>query len=369
MFPFIVLVLITSFLSCIYFFKFIFAGKKSNSFFFKFLEVWTNIIVPAIFLLMFDLTQKNECCGTEAMFSPAHRSGIYIVIVLAVAAYFYSSYRKTIAPPLAELLISILLITGIVINVLLCFHIHGNMMGSFYWPFGNIPIIFLFIMQFTENQQLLTKHLTENGFISKSNTSKFSLAILRLQPEFKTPVFLLLMVPLLSALSLLLYIFGQQPDNLIRSFTETYHYGFSQLDYLCENVQCGGHFLCSVGANGHKNVVRPVRYGERLGRKIICTRQLLISNAFEELLIEKMPRMHRFIRRRYNIVGKMIHRYYFIFNNKYFSDVIYLLMKPLELLFLTVLYLFDRQPENRIAIQYIHKRDKQLLSVKLNLAK
>ena len=34
-------------------------------------------------------------------------------------------------------------------------------------------------------------------------------------------------------------------------------------------------------------------------------------------------------------------------------DVIYYLMKPLEWIFLLVLYLVDRKPENRIALQYI----------------
>ena len=34
-------------------------------------------------------------------------------------------------------------------------------------------------------------------------------------------------------------------------------------------------------------------------------------------------------------------------------DIIYYLMKPLEWLFLLVLYLVDRKPENRIALQYI----------------
>ena len=37
------------------------------------------------------------------------------------------------------------------------------------------------------------------------------------------------------------------------------------------------------------------------------------------------------------------------------ADIIYFLMKPLEWLFLLVLYLFDTNPENRIAVQYPHK--------------
>ncbi len=38
-----------------------------------------------------------------------------------------------------------------------------------------------------------------------------------------------------------------------------------------------------------------------------------------------------------------------------FADLIYFLMKPLEWLFLIVLYLVDANPENRIALQYTGK--------------
>ena len=43
---------------------------------------------------------------------------------------------------------------------------------------------------------------------------------------------------------------------------------------LCENVMCGGHFLCSVGANGHEKIVRPQRIGYRNGNLIICRNQV-----------------------------------------------------------------------------------------------
>ena len=42
------------------------------------------------------------------------------------------------------------------------------------------------------------------------------------------------------------------------------------------------------------------------------------------------------------------------------ADIVYLIMKPLEWLFVAVLYLFDEKPENRIVLQYLpydHVRD------------
>ena len=40
-------------------------------------------------------------------------------------------------------------------------------------------------------------------------------------------------------------------------------------------------------------------------------------------------------------------------NKPWQADLIYIIMKPLEWLFLITLYLFDVNPENRIAVQYI----------------
>ena len=96
-------------------------------------------------------------------------------------------------------------------------------------------------------------------------------------------------------------LFGQKPDSVIRAFTETYKHGFSQWDYKCDNVTCGGHYLCSVAAKGHTQIIKPERFGVRNGGRIICNRQLLISNAFEDLMQEMFPSLHRVIRQQYNV--------------------------------------------------------------------
>jgi hypothetical protein len=183
--------------------------------------------------------------------------------------------------------------------------------------------------------------------------------ILNLKPIVKFPVILVLCLPILVLITAILLLAGQKPDSIVRAFTETYKHGFSEWDYKCANVECGGHYLCSVAANGHRSVVKPKRIGIRNGRYIICNRQLLISNAFEELIAENCPLLHKSIRKQYNKVGRFIHRYYGIFNNKLVSDFIYFIMKPLEWFFLITLYTFDRKPENRIAKQYLSKEDRQ----------
>ena len=88
-----------------------------------------------------------------------------------------------------------------------------------------------------------------------------------------------------------------------------------------------------------------------------------IPNAFEELLEEKMPFLHQHIRKNYDRIGNLVHRYYGIFNIKWVSDVIYMLMKPAEWFFLLILYTFDTKPEDRIAKQYLDNQDRQLIAL------
>src|SRR5437588_12469663 len=57
------------------------------------------------------------------------------------------------------------------------------------------------------------------------------------------PLLALLALPLLVLVSVVLYLFGQQPDTLVRAFTDSYKHGFSQQYYLWDIVQCGGLFL------------------------------------------------------------------------------------------------------------------------------
>jgi hypothetical protein len=77
----------------------------------------------------------------------------------------------------------------------------------------------------------------------------------------------------------------------------------------------------------------------------------MIANAFENVLEEKTPKMHRVIRDFYDKYGFPIADY--IRTNKVACDITYIVMKPLEWLFLIVLYLVDVNPENRIVVQYM----------------
>ena len=157
-----------------------------------------------------------------------------------------------------------------------------------------------------------------------------------------------MIIPLLLVITIILILFGQDSNSLIKVFTETTTWRFSQqmhppiLDHK-------GHYLCTVAASGNPAIVKPLRLGKRNGNTIIVNRQLLIANAFEEMIQDFSPKLHRFIRRNYDHYGYNLS---LKINTNLRSNFTYLIMKPLEWMFLFCLYLFCEKPEERIGRQY-----------------
>lgn len=160
---------------------------------------------------------------------------------------------------------------------------------------------------------------------------------------------ILLMIPMLGIVICILTLFGQAPDAAIKVFTETADYTFST-KIPPQNIYYDEHYLCTVAAGGHKKIVKPVRMGKRHGHAVVVNRQLMIANAFEQILEEKTPRAHRVIRNFYDKYGFPVAR---LIKSKIVADIIWFIMKPLEWIFLIVIYLTDINPEDRIARQYL----------------
>lgn len=338
------------------FLRFLISGKRILAGVIKFvIELFSIVTSPLIYLSLLD-PAINDCCTESATFSPEHKLTIYFLIALFVAMYFISSYLHKMQSPIVETFINVCLVGGVIFNIFIGIHVEG-----FFFLLGNLPIIILFLFQLHDNHIKFMEFSEGQESTSASKLEQLAWKVLKADLLVKIPILTLLLIPIMAIISSMLLLFGQKPDSIIRAFTDTYRHGLSELDYLCENVQCGGHFLCSVAASGHRKVVSPVRLGERGGAKIMCNRQLLVANAFEELIQEKMPRAHRLIRKNYNKVGDVVHKYYGIFNLKIVSDLVYVLMKPLEYIFLFTLYIFDQKPENRIAKQYLSRQDRKTL--------
>ncbi len=154
----------------------------------------------------------------------------------------------------------------------------------------------------------------------------------------------------IALIEIIFVLLGQGLDAPIKAFTETADWTFSQ-QIPPPPLEYDGHYLCTVAAGGHRKVVKPLRLGTRRNETIVVNRQLCIANAFEELIQEKMPRFHRRIRYIYDTYGYPISRK---ITTPTRADIIYILMKPLEWMFLIFLYTFDLKPEQRIARQYTY---------------
>lgn len=162
-------------------------------------------------------------------------------------------------------------------------------------------------------------------------------------------------LPVLGVVYAILVLLGQGPHALIRAFTDTSGWAFSQ-QTSPPNVFFDEHYLCTVAAGGHKELVKPIRGGIRHGHPVIVNRQLLIANAFEQVISDHLPRLHRTIRGFYDRYGFDLAKR---IRTKWAADTVWVLMKPLEWSFLAVIYLCVRHPEDLIAMQYtgIHYRE------------
>jgi hypothetical protein len=158
----------------------------------------------------------------------------------------------------------------------------------------------------------------------------------------------ILLIPVFVIITLILLLFGQEKDSLIKIWTETTEWRFSQKEHP-PFLYSGGHYLCTVAACGHPCIVKPMRLGTRNGKTIIVNRQLMIANAYEDMLKRRLGKTHKAIRFIYDRYGYSVSKF---ITNKYASDIVYILMKPFEYFFLINLYLFELKPEHRINEQY-----------------
>lgn len=165
----------------------------------------------------------------------------------------------------------------------------------------------------------------------------------------------LLIFPAAGLLEILFILIGQGPDGFIKAFTMTADWTFST-QTPPPPIEYEGHYLCTVAAGGHKKIVKPLRYGNRLGKRIIVNRQLLAANAFEDMIKERFPHFHKIVRGIYDRYGYPVSRH---ITTKCRADLTYIIMKPLEFIFILTLYTFDKNPENRIAVQYSDYNHKQ----------
>ena len=266
-----------------------------------------------------------------------------LAVLFAVAVIGHICLRfipQNKRPPLFSALCISSIYIGCALCVLWCIQISGSSFFLFLFPINYIILSLRVIACEVLSADKTAEEQTKMPRISAFLHNKSSLPVLAL----------LLLIPLLGIIAVILLLFGQEPDSVVKLWTETADWTMSQ-KIAPENLPRDGHYLCTVAAEGHKKLVKPLRTGKRHGHEITVNRQLCIANAFEQLLSERAPHLHRAIRNFYDKTGYPIAKH---IKTPLAADIVYIIMKPLEWLFLLVLYLFDTKPENRIATQYPH---------------
>lgn len=262
-------------------------------------------------------------------------------------------WRGRQLPPLTLVISLVFLLIGFFVNIAVIIQVfvhNTNTMGInkgdnfFFFP---MPILNM-IMYFS----LINKVMNEEK--NKAQTRVYTNKFLNQVNQFlanrydETSWALIFTIPVFLFSTLILILFGQEPDAIIKAFTDTTTWTFSQKEHP-PVLDHSGHYLCTVAAKGSPNVVQPIFIGKRHGRKIIVNRQLQIANAFEEMIQNFSPKIHYFIRKNYDRYGYNLS---LKINTQWASNLTYFLMKPLEWLFLFSLYLLVESPEKKIRRQY-----------------
>ncbi len=276
-----------------------------------------------------------------------------LTIISVIAYMILRLFKDYDLPPLLNVICMSGMYIGIILSIAWLVQItniiiQNSMILQFYlliFPFNYILCSAKLIVDKVKNYEVNNKKEYKNKILNKLNNL--------LKNSQSWPIYALILIfPILGIIISILTLFGQQPDAIIQAFTQTSDWAFSlkEAPHTIILPSEGGHYLCTVSLKGHKKIVKPIRYGIRRNQRIVVNRQLCVANAFEDLIQEKTPKIHKIIRNFYDKYGYPLSKH---INNAFTADIIYILMKPLEYIFLAVLYLFDKKPENRIAVQYL----------------
>lgn len=342
------------------------ANKKLLKPFIRFdqVAIWYGLILEFLYL-----TEGKYVTGSDwsvqlknleihtPIFSEAAPTIIFIFII-GIAGYLYLRVRplKKIPPLMAIISMSAMYLWVIEVLVFTVQVFKGDLSGDnlldvylLVYPVCIICIVARTVISKVHEWQ---EYEMERAKIQSNPLLNFADKILsnsKLWPIYA----IIFMFPLLGIIIGILLLFGQAPDSVIKAWTETADWTLS-LKEAPQNIEYDEHYLCTVAAGGHKKIVKPVRKGIRHGHEVIVNRQLCIANAFEQILEEKTPRFHKLVRGIYDRYGFPVAR---LIKSKWIADIIYILMKPLEWIFLMVIYTIDVHPENRIVTQYMGKND------------
>lgn len=287
---------------------------------------------------------------------PFYEKNVLSLCLFALAAMvcLYLLDRGRVMPPLAAVICVSGVYGGIILGLFYISQLAVNILNDLnllvavgYLILFPVNIFIISARVIRETVLLYTTYFRENDIESKNRLDGFLRS--SLEKAAGWVLFPLIgLIPFTGVLVCLCILCGQGPFGIIRAFTNTSDWTYSAM-ISPPPVEYEGHYLCTVAVNGHERVVKPLRLGVRHGVVIGVNRQLCAANAFEQLIEDKAPRLHRLVRHIYDKYGYPVSKH---ITTRLRADIVYILMKPLEWMFVAVLYLFDRDPESRIAVQY-----------------
>lgn len=351
----------------------IFAVKKKERPIFEMIAFFIGSIYMILAYTLWELpdykTPLNAWGGDSAHepVAAAYWPAILLIVLWGFGSYMILKFKRKLLPPLAEVFLLAGVYAGCAFTLVFLFqllmgadpqpymeegvkHVFGMNFSDYFVMVCLCVVPVLFLIHCVQLMVLLVKEKVakqESIHYENKILERVNLFLLKGANLFFVAVVALL--PILFLLVMILVLFGQQPDSFILVFTKTSDWILSK-EIAPPPVAFDTHYLCTVSLKGHRKLVKPIRYGMRRGEKIVVNRQLCVANAFEQLLEERTPRFHRAVRNFYDTYGYPVSKH---IKSAWSADITYLIMKPLEWIFLVVLYLFDEKPEDRICRQYL----------------
>jgi len=285
---------------------------------------------------------------------------IWVLTFVSIYFYFLSRTKKHTTGPLTLVAIPSALTMGTILALLQFVHfipfflIGGSFAASplfffsiFVFPaFSLIQVTILFAVELycalQYNKNIVLNDINKNDLINGLATIYFGKYYLIAQ-VISFPIFI-------TIVQYVFIIVTQKPDSIIQAFIESRDGLFSQGTCNICVSNSNPEYLCTIAAFGSDKIVKPLHYGYRQGNTIRVNRQLKICNAFEEMIAEKTPTIHKCLRAFYDGLQIPIEKWKKI---KLVSNILYIIIKPMEWTFLLALYVFEKYPETKIGKQYL----------------
>ena len=342
-------------------------------FIFIFAIIYISLFIVGNFFVFRDYPDYYEQILPTMMYTPfatEHILSLQLYEILYIVAVLTVIIKMRKLPPLALSLCIVFIVIGTILNVIVLLQYlditWDNLIPHLNFSIGEITFSKLWrnnagsfaiyrIMNLLLSLYVILKLISQEKYIAinRRYNNKFLNKINTIIAKHYFICSFILLIPVFIIVTVILLLFGQESDSIVKVWTETTTWTFSQHDHPpFLDMPEGGHYLCTVAACGHPKIVKPLKFGIRHNKIIIVNRQLQIANAFEEMIANYFPTFHRVVRIIYDRYGYPISKK---ISNAYISDIVYILMKPFEFFFLINLYLFIEKPEELIRKQYSSK--------------